>query len=386
MSFHYTTGAATNSKNPDRYAEGAPRTVEAARGAWVYESLNVRPDRRWVDLTSGLGAVILGHGFGYASEVHRAAAGQLDYGVAFPLPTPWEESVAQQLTDFLPWGGAEVVRWSKNGRDAVVAAVRLARAVTGKDGVAYCDYHGSDDMFLRFPPWNAGVSIVGGAFKLDRKALVSESLRGLAWRGLACVVLEPVSSNAPEEPHSMEFFRALREQCDRCGVLMILDEMVSFGRAPQGSAQAWLDIRPDLWVGGKCLANGLPLTAVVGPRRYMERYAKDCFHSMTHAGEAVSLAAASETLKALKRENVAAEVNRFGGEVVELFTEHGRAVRFAYPSRLMFDFSREELGVLLEKGVLCAGYANFTLAHARDAEARRTIMDAFRAVLSGPES
>ena len=383
MSFQYTTGAATNSKNPDRYAEGAPRTISMGQGAWVYGG------RKLVDLTSGLGAVILGHGY---EPVLGAAMFQLQKGVAYPLPSEWEESVAQQLTDFLPWNGAEVVRWSKNGRDATAAAVRLARAVTGRDLMLYCDYHGSDDMFLG-PPMNAGVPEACFAatedalsVKVTRGQILSGRLpeRGAHLNYAACVVLEPVSSNAPEEPHDMEFFRALREQCDRHGVLMILDEMVSFGRAPHGSAQQWLDIQPDLWVGGKCLANGLPLTAVVGPRRYMERYAKDVFHSMTHAGEAVSLAAASETLKALRRENVAAEVNRFGGEIVELFAGHGRKVRFAYPSRLMFDFSREELGVLLKHGVLCAGYANFTLAHAQDEEAGRMIRQAFEAVLERP--
>lgn len=366
MSFKYTTGPATNSKHPDRYAEGAPRTVDWAHGAWVRAG-----ERDLVDLTSGLGAVILGHAH---VEVDDAVRDQLDNGVSFPLPTALEEEVAEALVRHLGWG--EQVRFSKNGRDAVVAAVRLARAVTGRDGVLYCDYHGSDDLFLAYPPWNAGVT-PSWSRKVPRCELLDMNLSEAA-----CVVLEPVSSNAPEERHDEELVAWIREQCDRAGCLLILDEMVSFGRMPGGSGMVSQGIVPDLWVGGKCIANGLPLTAVVGPRKHMHRFGVDVFHSMTHAGEALSLAAAKATLWVLAARDVPGEIGLLGKEIIRLFEEAVRPVRYAYPQRLLFDLTRDELGILLDHGVLCQGFANLTLAHAEDPDARRTILDAFRAVLS----
>lgn len=365
----YTTGAATNSKNLDRYAEGTP-TMEWADGAWVGAG-----EERWVDLTSGLGAVILGH---QDLAVDQAALEQLGIGIAFPIATQLEETVARQLCDYLPWEGAQKVRWSKNGRDATVAAVRLARAVTGRDLVLYCDYHGSDDLFLGDPPWNAGVIP-------HRSRHVSRGeLAGSLDKHVAAVMLEPVASNAPEEPASIEFFAELRRQCTEAGCMLIVDEMVTFGRMPSGSGQACFGIEPDLWVGGKCIANGLPLTAVVGPAEYMNRFAVDVFHSMTHAGECLSLAAASATLKELVTRKPWVECGALGMQIAGIFGEAGAGsrIRYHYPQRLLFDFNRDELGILLRAGVLCAGYANLTLAHCEDPEARATILAAFREVLA----
>ena len=370
----YTTGAATNSRNPDRYAEGAPQTISWGNGAWVAEQAKAS---KFVDLTSGLGAVILGHN---EVAVTVGIADQLQRGVSYPLPSEYEEAVAFQLCDFLPWLGAEQARFSKNGADSTWAAVRLARAVTGRSKVLICDYHGAWSNVE--PPWNAG-AFTADIERVPRRLLADAATVPEQLRRAACVMLEPVSSNAPEEPHDQEFFAHLRWLCDASGALMILDEMVTFGRVHGGSAVAAWGIEPDLWVGGKCMANGMPLTAVVGPRKHMERFSRDVFHSMTHAGETLSLAAAAATLDVLKSQRVADKVNHFGQQVVELFTAAGKGhrVRYVYPSRLLFDFTRAELGVLLEKGVLCAGYANFTVAHAEDADAGAAIMEAFRAVL-----
>jgi len=166
--------------------------------------------------------------------------------------------------------------------------------------------------------------------------------------------------------------------------MLIVDEMVSFGRVPGGSGIAWLGIEPDLWVGGKCLANGLPLTAIVGPEKYMRRFSIDTFHSMTHAGEALSLAAALGTLDVLDGSpDVISEIELLGTDIIELFYSNNaeNRLRYAYPTRLLFDFSKAELGVMLANGVLCQPFANLTRAHAMDPVARKTILDAFRAVL-----
>jgi glutamate-1-semialdehyde aminotransferase len=132
------------------------------------------------------------------------------------------------------------------------------------------------------------------------------------------------------------------------------------------------------------MANGLPLSAIVGPWEYMKRYEEDVFFSLTHGGEALSLAAADETLRIVAEQDVPEQIAELGLEIIALFETHGRSnrIKYGYPQRLVFDFTRDELGILLENGVLCAGYANLTLAHVEDEKARQTILDAFGAVLS----
>lgn len=363
MSERWTTGPATNSKHWNRYGLTGPVRLTNAEGAWVYSG-----SKRWVDLTSGLGAVIFGH---QDQDIEAAIMGQLARGFSYPLQHPLEDKVAEQLCRFLGWG--DRARFSKNGRDATVAACRLARAVTGKDMVLYCDYHGADDLFLIEPPKNGGVTW-SWSMRVSREGL-TESILDEA----ACVILEPWSSTDPTARADWQLYDALQGICRRTNTLLILDEMVSFGRCPHGAAiRGPLAIRPDLWVGGKCLANGLPLTAIVGPAEYMDRFGEDVFHSMTHAGEAVSLAASSATLERLPGIEFDIETD-LGNDFAELVGERASS---PYPTRFVFpDMTDRQKRGLMEWGVLCAGYANLTLAHARDDEARRTILKAFEAVL-----
>lgn len=369
----YPVGAGTYSKHPDRYAEGAPRVVTSVQGAYVYAG-----KERWVDLTSGMGAVILGH-----DSVERKAIDiQLcDGGIAFPLPTALEEEVANRLLGLLTWPKAESVRFGKNGADVTTSAVRLARAVTGRERVLYCDYHGHHDWSMTQPPWNGGVPPGRSSLRVSRAEL-AHALRQSWDREFAAVVIEPWPS-APGDYPGIDW-GDLRRACDEDGTLLILDEMVSGFRAAPGGGAEFFGIQPDLACYGKAMANGMPLSAVVGPYEYLKRYEEDVFFSLTHAGEALSLAAASATMDALKDGTALKAIGALGIEIMDLFLQNGAGTRvqWGYPQRLLFPgFTKAELGILLEHGVLCAGYANLTLAHAQDQVARRTILDAFRAVL-----
>lgn len=373
MSKLLPVGAQTYSKHPSRYAEGVPSVVRYAKGAWVQIYKN---GLMHVDLTSGLGAVILGH---QHPDVDYAVATQLGRGISFPLPGEHEEKVAERLVSMLTWEKAESVRFGKNGADVTTTAVRLARAVTGRIEVALCDYHGNHDWAMSDPPWNAGVLRHGSERMADY-----EVFSYISKVEPAAVILEGLSSVTPTPTRDEGFWVALRSLCDDTGTLLILDEMITgFRMAPGGAAEV-LGIEPDLACYGKGLANGLPLSAIVGPWEYMQRYEQDVFFSLTHGGEALSLAAANETLRIIQEDNVPEQLAELGREIIALFDAYGASDRLkhGYPQRLVFDFTKAELGIMLGVGVLCAGYANLTLAHVTDKEARSTIMDAFSAVLS----
>lgn len=399
----YPVGAATYSKSPDRYADGAPQEASIVSGAWLYEEEPVtvddspirwNPGRKWVDLTSGMGAVLLGHGH---HSVTKAIAAQLNHGISFPLPNPLEEQVAKRLLSMLTWERAESVRFGKNGADVTTSAVRLARAVTHHDLILYVDYHGHHDWCMRDPPWNAGVlspDSPWASYHVDRNVHDHDSDTESTHRepvidailsisGIAGIVIEGSSSVVAGHEYCDDFWMDIRSACDKTGALLILDEMVTgFRMAPGGAAEA-LGIEPDLVCYGKAMANGMPLSAIVGPWEYMKRYEEDVFFSLTHGGEALSLAAANETLRIVAEENVPDQIATLGREIIQLFEDcgQGERLKYGYPQRLVFDFDKAELGVMLEKGVLCAGYANLTFAHVQDERARATIMDAFSAVL-----
>ena len=162
--------------------------------------------------------------------------------------------------------------------------------------------------------------------------------------------------------------------------MLIIDEMVTWGRMYGGSGIAHLGIDADLWVGAKALGGGLPLTAVVGRRQLMERFAADVFHSATFSGEVLSLAAAAAMLDLVELRDVPRIIGGFGQEVMAIAPERFRP---GYPQRLTFDIDRAGLGVLLAHGVLAGGgYLNISTEMAEDAEARATLLSAFRAVLA----
>jgi glutamate-1-semialdehyde 2,1-aminomutase len=381
MSKLLPVGAQTYSKAPDRYPEGAPETIGHASGAWVWDGRSnpwalgrVIHGKRYVDLTSGLGAVLLGHGHPVVVE---AIADQLNRGISYPLPTRLEERVAERLVSMLTWERAESVRFGKNGADVTGSAVRLARAVTGKNTIVYLDYHGHHDWCMTEPPMNAGTVFT---FKDERPMSwkVGRDLHELAgWvmdDDVAAVVLEGRSSTEPHYEYEPTFWPQLRDICDEHDVLLILDEMVTGFRMAAGGAAEVYGIEPDIACYGKGMANGMPLSAIVGPWDILKRYEQDVFFSTTHGGEALSLAAADATMRVIVEEAVPQQLATLGEEVLRAATGS-----YGYPQRVMFDYMPEQLAAMVRKGVLTQGYANLTLSHVKDTNAQDTLFKAIEA-------
>lgn len=296
-------GAHTYAKGDDQYPEGVAPVISHGRGARVWDV----DGREYLEYGSGLRAVSLGHVHPRVTEAARRA---LDLGSNFVRPSVHELHAAESLLGVLP--GADMVKFTKNGSDATTAAVRLARAVTGRDLVAVCrdqPFFSTDDWFVGTTPMAAGIPAPVGeltvAFPYDDLA----SLRALfdQYPGrLACLVMEAATAVEP----SPGYLAGVRRLCDENGTLLVLDEMITGFRWGVGGAQQVYDVRPDLSTFGKALGNGFAVSALAGRREIMERGGlppqgeRVFLLSTTHGAETHALAAARAVIETYTTEPV----------------------------------------------------------------------------------
>jgi glutamate-1-semialdehyde 2,1-aminomutase len=276
--------------------------------------------REYLDLVMALGAVALGYGH---AEVGRAAMQAVADGVVGSLAPALEEEVAAELRRLMP--AVESVRFLKTGAEAMAAAVRLARTATGRERVLGCGYHGWLDWCQ---VGTAGVPASTAALFAELPFNDVEGTRRLirgAGDGLAAVAIEPV---VVVEPTS-EWLDVVREETDRLGALLIVDEVKTVCRLAIGGGTERYGIRPDLVVMGKAIANGFPLAAV-GGRAEVMRAAERTWISSTLSTEFVSLAAARATLGVIEREQVPLRLGRMGERLISGF----RALAGRYDSSI----------------------------------------------------
>jgi len=242
-------------------------------------------DRELIDCTMALGAVALGYA---EAAVTIAVTQAAEQGNVAGLSHVLEVDVAERLSDVIPC--AERVRFLKSGAEGVAAAVRIARAHTKRAHVIGCGYFGWLDW------WSDGPGITAGAHQ-DFTAVpfdditALEGAAGEAGDSLAAIVIEPVIERLP----STAWIEAARAICDERGAVLVFDEMKTGFRLRTGGFQEYSGITPDMAVFGKALANGYPLSAIVG-REAVMRAAAECWISSTLAGESIALAAASAVL------------------------------------------------------------------------------------------
>jgi len=293
----------TGSKRPDALfgpdpGPDAPAQMVRASGCRVWD----RSGREYLDYVMALGAVALGYGH---PDVNRAAQEAIAAGVVGPLPPVAEEELAEALAARIPW--LERVRFLKTGAEAVAAAVRLARVTTGRDHVLGCGYHGWLDWCQGGAEGiPAAVRSLFAELPFNDVAAAREMIRERG-RELAAVVVEPLVVTEP----SREWLQVLREETERVGAVLVFDEIKTAFRLAVGGAAERYDVRPDLVVLGKALANGFPLAAVGGRADVMEG-ATRTWISSTLATEGVALAAARATLDVFEREDVCGHLHRVG--------------------------------------------------------------------------
>jgi glutamate-1-semialdehyde 2,1-aminomutase len=277
----------TFSKSRTQYPVGAaPLFAARSKGGHTWDI----DGNEYVDLVSSLGAVALGYG---DEEINEAVVRQLQDGVTLSLATPVEAEVAERLVELIPC--AEKVRFGKNGTDATSAAIRLARAHTGREHVIVCGYHGWQDWYIGSTSMHRGVpqrtrSLTHPIPYNDVAAL--EAAIAEHDGEIAALIMEPMTSTWPQEG----YLQAVRRITEEHGIVLVFDEMLTGFRFAPGGAQEYFGVTPDLASFGKALANGFPLSAIVGRRDILDLM-PTIFFSGTFGGETLSLAAAKVVLE-----------------------------------------------------------------------------------------
>ena len=283
-------GTQTMSKCPDQFVDGVyPKFASHAKGTRIY----TRTGESYLDYMCALGPIILGYNH---DRTNNAIKAQLEKGIIFSLPTLLEQQLAQLICDVVP--SAEQVRFAKNGTDADLAAVRIARAATGREHIAKCGYHGWGDWHaITMRPYGVPSSLrdIIHEFQYNDLSSLEEILKNY---NVAGVILEPQALTEP----APGFLEGCRKLCDKYGALLIFDEVVTGFRWSLGGAQERFNVQPDLTCIGKAIANGMPLSAIAGKEKYMSEL-NTAFFSMTFGGECLSLAAAIETINELKEKD-----------------------------------------------------------------------------------
>ena len=363
--------------------ERLPQFYESGQGCEVVDSTG----RRYIDWYGCGGCVILGHG---RREVDDSISAQLRKGILIPSLHPLELEVAETICEIVPC--AETVAFGKNGSDALTAAVRLARTVTGREIILHHGFHGFQDWFAGSDPAVSGIPrdrpLVHSFPYNDLPALERLCRR---FRGkVAAIVMEPTKHELPAHG----YLEGVRSIADREQALLVFDEVVTALRLGPGGAQSLFGVVPDLACLGKGLGNGMPLSAIVGRHDLMAVFPRVGV-GMTFQAEALSLAAARATLAIVRQEPIAQRLVFAGETVRREFDGECRRLGLAasltgHPARMTIRFSDVGpfpaaylLGLFLtsclEHGLVTSGTLLPSFAH--DDSALEKTCDAIRKAL-----
>lgn len=372
------------SKRPERFAPGQwPAYYKEAKGCEIIDI----DGNRFLDFsTNGIGCCTLG----YADpDVNAAVIEKINQGSMSSLNCPEEIELAQLLIELHPW--AQCVRYARSGGEALAIAVRLARATTRRDVIAFCGYHGWSDWYLAanltasdaldtqlLPGLNArgvprglqGTALPFHFNQLDElQAIVHEH-----GHNLAAVVMEPTRQSAP----NTEFINGVRELCDRSGALLVFDEVTTGFRLRSGGYHLNFEITPDMAVFAKALGNGHPIAAVIGTENVMDA-ARDSFISSTYWTEGVGFAAAIATLKKMQKVLLPQVLQTIGEQFIHGMNDaaerHQLPLRISgHPALVHFSFDHPENLALqtlltvrmLEHGILLGNGFYPTYAHQQE--------------------
>lgn len=368
------------SKGPTQFVDGvAPKYLKRGKGCYVWDV----DGNKYIDYGMGLRALILGYSY---PVVNEAINKQLKDGTTFTLMHPLELELAELLIKTIPC--AEAVRYGKNGSDATTAAIRAARAYTGRDKIAICGYHGWHDWYVITTERNKGIPKIMKELSFTFQYNKVESLKELFDKypdQFAAVIMEPVGVTPPQH----DFLQDVQKAAHDNGAVLIFDEIITGYRLSLGGAQEYFKVTPDLATFGKAMANGMPIATLVGKQEIMNVF-NETFCSFTFGGECLSLAAAIATIKEIKAKRVINFIWRQGKKLQDgynrLANEHELKERtqcVGYPpstlakfvgknaseSLLMKSLVQQEL---LKRGILWAAYHAISYSH-KDMEVRRTL-------------
>lgn len=381
-------GSQTFSKSRTQYPIGiSPLYASKAKGSLIWDV----DGNKYIDLVSSLASITLGY---RDRGLEKVVTKQLKSAVNMSLPGKLEAEVAELIVELVP--SAEMVRFGKNGSDATAAAIRLARAYTGRNHILVSGYLGWQDWFIGSTTRNKGVpeSVSALTHKFEFNNI--DSLRNLfeeLGSRVAAVIMEPMNAVFP---HS-GFLESVKELAHSYGALLIFDETITGFRLSEGGAQELFGVIPDLSTFGKGMANGFPVSAVTGRREVMMEM-EEIFFSGTFGGELLSLAAAKYVLGRYQNESIVQELSENGRKLangtLQLIDETGLSDVLSlsgHPTWIFLNwkpsegFSVDEIKTLFmqlvfERGLLVLGTHNITLAHSSKIQMK--ILGIYREVFS----
>jgi glutamate-1-semialdehyde 2,1-aminomutase len=303
---------------------GEERTiyVKYGRGARIVDI----DDNEYIDYRLGYGPAILGHA---DPRVDEAAREGMQVGGVFALSTEREYYVAERIAKMVP--AAELVRFSNSGTEAVMAALRLARAYTGKDDYVILEgsYHGLFDAAMWYTPmdkwtqvgdpvvypYSEGIPLSTRSFAHFVQANDANQLEDVLKRHadrVACLLIEPIMGNCLGIAADPAYLRAARALCDRYGVLLVIDEVKTGFRVARGGAQELYGVKADLCTFAKAMANGFPISVLAGREEIMRKLGRGVAHGGTYTAHSVSLAAAERTLQILDETDALERIAGYG--------------------------------------------------------------------------
>jgi len=374
----------TLAKGPGQYINGvAPKYLKRGSGSHVWDV----DGNEYLDYNMAIGPLSLGYCY---PRVDEAIIAQLKDGITFSMMHELEVVLAELVHEIIP--NAEAIRISKTGADVTSAAIRVARAYTGRKKVLCCGYHGWHDWYISVTSRSSGIPE-------EVKALTStfdyndlDSVRQALDEDTACVILEPFVFEAPKD----NFLQGLKDLCDANGTLLIFDEMWTGFRIALGGAQEYFGVTPHLACYSKAFANGMPISLLTGKKEIMDLFREDVFFFTTFGGEALSLAAAIATIREMREKNVQAWLAEKGKRLKDGYNilaadlgiaHYTKCTGYDCRSMVSFDasagnplelksFVQQEL---IKRGILWSGFHNMSFSHT-DADVDFTLA-AYREVL-----
>jgi glutamate-1-semialdehyde 2,1-aminomutase len=361
----------TLAKGPGQFMKGlAPKYLKRGKNAHVWDV----DGNEFIDYNMGIGPISLGYCY---DRVDQAIINQLKDGITFSLMHELEVELSELVHEIIP--NAESIRISKTGADVCSAAIRVARAFTGRNKVLCCGYHGWHDWYIGITSRDKGIPAevkdLTNTFEYNNIQSVIDSID----EDTACVILEPFIFEAPKD----NFLQKLQDVCQANGTLLIFDEMWTGFRIALGGAQEYFGIKPDLAVYSKAFANGMPMSLLTGRKDVMQLFEKDVFFFTTFGGEALSIAAAIATISEMKEKNVPAALDAKGKLLKDGYNKIAQDLGIdsctkcsGYNCRSIITFDPSTGDPLIAKsfvqqemikrGILWAGFHNICFTHSEE--------------------
>lgn len=355
------------SKRSEMFLPGQwPSYYKKAKGVEIWDLDN----NKFIDMSiMGVGACTLG----YADEdVNKAVKNVIDEGSMSTLNSYEEVELAELLFKIHPW--AESVRYARTGGEAMVIAIRIARAYTKKDNIAFCGYHGWHDWYISsnladnanldghllpgLDPNGVPRNLIKTAIPFEYNNI--EKLESIVEENdIGVIVVEPIRHQEPKN----DFLKKIREIADSIKAVLIFDEITSAWRLIVGGAHLLYNVNPDIMVVAKAMSNGFPMAAVIGRSDIMDA-AQTSFISSTYWTERIGPTAAIATINKMQKNNVPSHLNKIGSHISEgwkiLADKHDLEIEILPPNALAtFSFnyeSTQELKTLFTQEMLKRGF------------------------------